>query len=81
MASEVWVSNMDARMRESLDRHITGNYGEDQFRGYDHDSLDEHTEVTPTQVNGWSSWYCQVCQQYCASDNPCDHCHKNDRQR
>ena len=24
---------MDKRMRESLDRHITGNYGEDQFQG------------------------------------------------
>jgi hypothetical protein len=24
---------MDQRMRNDLDRHITGNYGEDQFRG------------------------------------------------
>lgn len=24
---------MDRRMAESLDRHITGNYGEDQFSG------------------------------------------------
>lgn len=24
---------MDRRMSDSLDRHITGNYGEDQFRG------------------------------------------------
>jgi hypothetical protein len=24
---------MDRRDRESLDRHITGNYGEDQFKG------------------------------------------------
>lgn len=26
---------MDRHLRESLDRHITGNYGEDQFRGCD----------------------------------------------
>lgn len=24
---------MDKRMKEWLDRHITGNYGEDQFKG------------------------------------------------
>ena len=24
--------NMSQRMRDSLDRHITGNYGEDQFQ-------------------------------------------------
>lgn len=26
---------MDGRMRQDLDRHITGNWGEDQFRGED----------------------------------------------
>jgi hypothetical protein len=26
---------MTSREREALDRHITGNYGEDQFREYD----------------------------------------------
>jgi len=32
---------MDKRMRESLDRHITGNYGEDQFQGEMEDEEDE----------------------------------------
>lgn len=26
------MSGMDRREREALDRHITGNYGEDQFK-------------------------------------------------
>jgi len=30
---------MDARMRESLDDHITGHYGEDQFKGAEEPSF------------------------------------------
>lgn len=33
---------MDRQQREALDRHITGNYGEDQFRGQADDD-DDHT--------------------------------------
>ncbi len=51
---------LERREREALDRHITGNYGEEQFRGCDgadqaeHDACDGidcrctcHTEVDP----------------------------------
>ena len=31
-ASEQEEQNMDSRMRQALDRYITGNWGEDQFR-------------------------------------------------
>jgi hypothetical protein len=37
---------MNSRERESLDRHITGNYGEDQFR-------DEAEETAPPNPGPW----------------------------
>lgn len=33
------MRDMDRREREALDRHITGNYGEDQFRDDDDERL------------------------------------------
>lgn len=40
---------MNARERQALDRHITGNYGEDQFKG---------------QPDGEESGLCPICGQH-----------------
>lgn len=46
---------MTNRERESLDRHITGNYGEDQFRDYpeEPDEPQEEDLVTNDYVTFW----------------------------
>lgn len=36
---------MDRRERDALDRHITGNYGEDQFAGLEEEFCDAHAYV------------------------------------
>lgn len=46
---------MDKRMSEALDRHITGNYGEDQFNGdededNEDDTGEEYSNVMPKQT-------------------------------
>lgn len=35
------MSYMDQRMKDALDRWITGNYGEDQFKSQRKEELDE----------------------------------------
>lgn len=52
------MRDFSRRERESLDRHITGNYGEDQFSGVVTDM--EEAEVTYT---------CRRCGNY-AEDHP-----------
>lgn len=34
------MGSLDRHQREALDRHITGNYGEDQFDMHDADGID-----------------------------------------
>jgi len=50
---------MDQRMRNSLDKWITGNYGEDQFKGMDKCpncgetlTFDLHNDI----------WWCSHCK-------------------
>lgn len=43
---------MDRRMREALDRHITGNYGEDQFKHDDEQLIREVMESEPEASAG-----------------------------
>lgn len=43
---------MTNREREALDRHITGNYGEDQFKGMDEEPQEEDL-VTNDYVTFW----------------------------
>jgi len=57
---------MDKRMSESLDRYITGNYGEDQFRG-------DELEVCECEDDS-----CEICNptiteedEYCDEDCSC----------
>lgn len=40
-------------MRESLDRHITGNYGENQFKGISQECQEENCK------------YCEGCECIC----------------
>ena len=56
---------MDKRMSEALDRHITGNYGEDQFRGISPQCLDYDCD------------HCEDCNCACHNHNNdcrCDNC-------
>ena len=42
------MSEFGKKFDESLDRHITGNYGEDQFK-----DVEEEPEQPPTQQGSW----------------------------
>jgi hypothetical protein len=33
-----------------------------------------HIAALPSSDNGWASWFCEDCNQNCASDNLCDCC-------
>jgi hypothetical protein len=58
---------MDARMRESLDRYITGNYGEDQYRGGDEEELvrqHQEPDIRWTRSDSRVVWTCEYCLQY-----------------
>ncbi len=50
---------MDNRLRDALDRHITGNWGEDQFK--------EDTEPNPDTV-------CPECGYACPLGDKCSNC-------
>ncbi len=56
---------MDRKMSEALDRNITGNYGEDQFRGISPQCLDDDCD------------HCEDCNCKCHNhddDCKCDNC-------
>lgn len=69
------MSFMTQHERDALDRHITGNYGEDQFRHSDM-PIREWRERRTCPACGWSGemeheeWYDEGIIAYC--DNP-DH--------
>jgi hypothetical protein len=53
------VFMMDRREAEALDRHITGNYGEDQFK-QDADGLDEDKYLVDSYDDEWFIAKCQI---------------------
>ena len=57
------MSYMSSRERESLDRYITGNYGEDQFRDYEPDGYEE--EMTPEQD---AMYHAQIAAEEAAAE-------------
>lgn len=63
--------SMDRRQREALDRHITGNYGEDQFKGELGMSMCDRCEelfdaeaITVTPMG----WVCPGCREIYLSE-------------
>lgn len=47
----------DRRMSEALDRHITGNYGEDQLNGV----CDGCGRYTHVESEDGKKWFCDKC--------------------
>ena len=47
---------LDRREREALDRHITGNYGEDQFRGAEDEDFDPAYTQSQEITDGMLQW-------------------------
>jgi hypothetical protein len=45
---------------EALDRHITGNYGEDQFREYDEDEVEEAC----SKPGRYGCGLCRACEEW-----------------
>lgn len=53
---------MDSRQRQSLDRYITGNYGEDQFRS-------EHWPESTAHRDFWEQSNCAHVYEYDPTDD------------
>jgi hypothetical protein len=52
---------MDRHQREALDRHITGNYGEDQFKGLgdDEEDVSDQCQVSHCEAESVDGVLCE----------------------